>query len=240
MSLLTTPTLESLRVTHVADDLPPGWVKIESTQYPGRFYYYNDATQTTQWERPTEQEGAASPRPEPAPAPESSALASLRVTQVAEEEEKELPPGWVKRESTQYPGSYFYYHGATNTTQWERPTEQEGAAHPVEVSAPSAVAESPTTVVPTRTEPEPQTNPVPIEHGDFPTEEELRGHGKDYSDVFAPTKTPSTKPKRKFLFRIDSDHCWKRRESEVEKHGNGYCYESRWEADDRVCCKFWK
>ena len=184
-----------------------------------KFKEITNITQTTQWERPTEQEGAASPRPEPAPAPESSALASLRVTQVAEEEEKELPPGWVKRESTQYPGRFFYYHGATNTTQWER---------------------SPTTVVPTRTEPEPQTNPVPIEHGDFPTEEELRGHGKDYSDVFAPTKTPSTKPKRKFLFRIDSDHCWKRRESEVEKHGNGYCYESRWEADDRVCCKFWK
>ena len=41
--------------------------------------------------------------------------------------EQPLPPGWEKKESSQYPGKSFYYNQATNETTWERPTSLPAA-----------------------------------------------------------------------------------------------------------------
>ena len=35
--------------------------------------------------------------------------------------EPPLPAGWEKRESSKYPGKFFYFQASTNTTSWERP-----------------------------------------------------------------------------------------------------------------------
>ncbi|GAB1607423.1 transcriptional protein SWT1-like [Argonauta hians] len=37
-------------------DLPPGWLRQESKSQPGRFYYYNKATKTTTWVKPSHTE----------------------------------------------------------------------------------------------------------------------------------------------------------------------------------------
>merc|ERR1711916_110598 len=34
-------------------DLPPGWIKKESTSHPGKFYYFNTHTQESSWEKPS-------------------------------------------------------------------------------------------------------------------------------------------------------------------------------------------
>ena len=37
-------------------------------------------------------------------------------------EPAELPDGWEQRESREYQGKVFYYHAATNRSQWHPPT----------------------------------------------------------------------------------------------------------------------
>ncbi len=138
------------------EDLPAGWVKKESKQYAGRFFYFHAATNTTTWDKPTAATALAAPAAAPAADPggspksgkkgklggrgmmgkakaakaamEQAAAAAAAVgVKESSKAEQPLPPGWEKKESSQYPGKSFYYNQATNTTTWERPTPTPAA-----------------------------------------------------------------------------------------------------------------
>jgi len=74
--------------------LPAGWESRFDDD--GDEYFYNPATEETQWERPTE-----------------------AAAEDAEPEEDALPEGWEARYDDD--GDVYYYNEATEVTQWERP-----------------------------------------------------------------------------------------------------------------------
>ena len=136
------------------EELPEGWVKKESKQYAGRFFYFHAETNTTTWDKPTAAAAAAAaPAAAPAGSPKSAkkaktprgmmgkakaakaameqaaaAAASVGVKESPKAAETALPPGWEKKESSQYPGKFFYYNQTTKETTWERPAAAAAAA----------------------------------------------------------------------------------------------------------------
>jgi hypothetical protein len=49
--------------------------------------------------------------------------------------EQPLPEGWAKHPSKEYPGRFFYLHGATNVSQWERPRARNLTQDPDDLGA---------------------------------------------------------------------------------------------------------
>jgi hypothetical protein len=88
--------------------LPVGWVEMFTDD--GRAYYFNEAQQITQWDRPV-------------------AAADEAVVDA-------LPVGWV--EMTTEDGRSYYFNEAEQITQWERPAA--AAAPATEAAATEAAA----------------------------------------------------------------------------------------------------
>lgn len=90
--------------------LPAGWEAV--TDATGRVYFWHAASQTTQWERPSEESPADDNDDE---------LASDAVLPEPVVAEIELEPGWQALEDDQ--GRTYFFHAASQTTQWERPSQ---------------------------------------------------------------------------------------------------------------------
>ena len=98
-------------------NLPPGWTAHQDRGGAGAWFYYHAATNTTQWHRPIAVQVAPMKAPPPQLAIDNQASGAAAPSQVAP-----LPMGWTQHQDSD--GHEYYYHGATSTSQWERPTAQ--------------------------------------------------------------------------------------------------------------------
>jgi len=83
--------------------LPPGWKTLYTPE--GKPYYLNEATNTTQWEKPAPPVQPKPPPPAPQPLPPRPSG---------------LPPGWKTLYTAE--GKPYYFNEAANTTQWDKPS----------------------------------------------------------------------------------------------------------------------
>ena len=132
--------------------LPEGWVALQTLG--GETYYYNKASKSTAWKRPTgvsTQAGAdvapASPWAQYVRQVEHEALKGLGgSSQLSKERDKDkaaavlqggaknyldarranLPEGWEAFQTLG--GRTYYYHKASKSTAWKRPTAKDGSA----------------------------------------------------------------------------------------------------------------
>lgn len=81
--------------------LAEGWTTLYTED--GKPYYFNEATNTTTWDKPL------APKPVPAPAPPPPAPPAPAG----------LPPGWEELKTPE--GKPYYFNKTNNTTQWEKP-----------------------------------------------------------------------------------------------------------------------
>jgi hypothetical protein len=88
--------------------LPNGWVEMVSRS-TGRPYYWNSDLQRSQFEVPTGYESPGSPATTVSTSPPPTG-----------KEDPSLPPGWVVMVSRST-GREYYYHAASQTSQFERP-----------------------------------------------------------------------------------------------------------------------
>lgn len=82
--------------------LPAGWKTLYTED--GKPYYFNEATNTTTWDKPAASPPVPAPAPAPAPPPPPAAG---------------LPAGWEELKTPE--GKPYYFNKASNTTQWEKP-----------------------------------------------------------------------------------------------------------------------
>ncbi|CAE8588997.1 unnamed protein product [Polarella glacialis] len=101
----------------------------------GKSYYFHAATNKTQWEKPAAPALAAAPAAPAAPKPAAPAPAPAG-----------LPAGWEAHYDAAA-GKSFYFHAATNKTQWEKPAAPALAAAPA-VPKPAAPAPAPAGLAP--------------------------------------------------------------------------------------------
>lgn len=92
-----------------AKQLPPGWVEMVSRS-TGRTYFWNAELQKSQFEIPTGFESPGSP-----------ATSGSTSGPPTGQEDPTLPPGWTVMVSRST-GKTYYYHAASQQSQFERPT----------------------------------------------------------------------------------------------------------------------
>lgn len=99
-------------VDQASDPIEPGWT---ATVDPasGRTYYYHAATGETRWEPPL---ARADEPTNPVSKPPSTTESAANVSEIP----ISLPSGWVEQTDPSS-GRPYYYHNASNLTQWERP-----------------------------------------------------------------------------------------------------------------------
>ncbi|CAE7447854.1 unnamed protein product, partial [Symbiodinium natans] len=95
--------------------LPSGWLRIKS-RTTGEVYYFNKITQKSQFEMPKKVE-----EPTPKKVAKQAEGAPAKGTAPAQGRKAEdLPNGWTKHISKRN-GKVYYFHKATNISQYYRP-----------------------------------------------------------------------------------------------------------------------
>ena len=94
------------------ETLPPGWVEAMDPN-TGKTYYCNPQTGDTKWERPSLSVTNTIPQAGPTET-------SMRGRVFLQQQQKQLPPGWVEAKDPSS-GNVYYCNPQTRETRWERP-----------------------------------------------------------------------------------------------------------------------
>ncbi|CAE8650793.1 unnamed protein product, partial [Polarella glacialis] len=100
----------------------------------GKSFYFHAATNKTQWDKPAAPAAPAAPLAQSALA--RSALLAPAPKAPAAPVSSALLPGWEEHHDAGA-GKSFYFHAATNKTQWDKPAAHAAPAAPTAVATPA-------------------------------------------------------------------------------------------------------